>query len=387
MDIRGLILINSAGLEREGQAQSPLFMPGTTDVAGKSPLARIAERLQKFGIFPATAVIQTEEPLRNVDGAGPITSITASGSRFWRAAENAFNDLAQAGAEMVILVRLGAYAEVDFERLLQFHLDRQCRVSQVFHDGQTLDIFCISASRRNDAASLFRSQLSRCRSECPLFEHVGYTNPLADARDLRQFAVDILMMRTETAPAGEQLRPGIWIGERAQIEKGARVLAPAFIGSFARVRSGAVITRCSAIEQHAQVDCGTVVENSSVLSYSYLGAGLDLAHCLAGMGYIANLRRGAMVEVRDRKLLRQSASSSGHELLATAADLVTFVPRQFWRGIFGGTNGRRPDLTEALRRRSPGLGGASSYQPPDCDSEGANEFSSGFVVARTNGRQ
>lgn len=387
MDIRGLVLVNSATVASENHTQAPSLPFGLTDVAGKTPLQRVVERLHKFGIYPVTAVVEEQLYAGALKGLNGLTPLIAPPERFWRAAENAFNDVAQAGAELVILIKLGAYAEVDFEKMLQFHIDRHCRVSQTAQAGQPLEVFCISASRRNDAASLFRTQLTKCRSECPLFEHFGYTNLLADALDLRQFAIDILTLRTDTAPPGEQIRPGIWVAPRAQIEKGARVLAPAFIGSFARVRSGAVITRCTSVEHHAQVDCGTVVENSSVLPYCYVGAGLELAHSVAGFTQIWNLRRACTVQIGDEKLLRHIAATSGNRLLASAADLVAYVPRQFWRGMFGQRALRQPDLNAALRQTSPTLGKAAGYQAPACDTGAANEFPTNLAVARTNGNQ
>lgn len=387
MDIRGLILIDSANLAFESDSPSlPWFLPGLVDVAGKSPLQRTAERLNKFGVSQIAAVIEAPPH----DGAPkPVVSgshIVAPPDRFWRAAEIAFNDLVQAGAELVVLVRLGAYAEVDYESMIQCHLDRHSRVSQAAQNGSTLDIFCISASRRNDAASLFRSKLTRCRSDCPLFEHSGYVNALANALDLRQFAIDILTLKTETAPAGEQIRPGVWTERRAQIEKGARILAPAFVGSFARVRSGAVITRCSSIEHHAHVDCGTVVENSTVLPYCSLGAALEVAHSVAGYSHLWNLRRNCAVRISDAKLLRNVARS-GNRVVVSAANLITYLPRQFWKGIFGQPVTPRPDLNTALRQTSPTLGSASGYRAPACDTEAANEFPSNLVVARTHGNQ
>jgi hypothetical protein len=386
MDIRGLVLVNSASVNAEHHAHAPSLEFGLTDVAGKTPLQRVVERLQKFGISPVTAVIKAH-PSAGLKPLNGLTQVITPHERFWRSAENAFNDLAQSGAELVILVRLGAYAEPDFEKIVQFHLDGHCRVSQAAHDGQPLEIFCISASRRNDAASLFRSELTKCRTDCPLFEHAGYANSLSNALDLRQFAIDILTLRTETAPAGEQIRPGVWTAPGAQIEKGARVLAPAFIGSRTRVRSGAVITRCSSIEQHAHVDCGTVVENSSVLPYCSIGAGLELAHSIAGFAQIWNLRRACTVQISDEKLVRHIPATSGNRLVASAADLVTYVPRQFWRGVFGQRRVQQPDLSAALRTTSPTLGKASGYQAPACDSTAGNEFAANLVVARTNGNQ
>jgi hypothetical protein len=387
MDIRGLVLIDSARAAFEnGSALSPRLVPGLIDVVGKSALQRTAERLNQFGVSQITAVIegQPSSPLTPLKG---VAQAVALPERFWRAAENAFNDLVQAGAELVLMVRLGAYAEIDFENMVQAHIDGHCRVSQAARNGQPMDIFCISASRRNDAASLFRSQLTRCRSDCPLFEHDGYFNPLAAPVDLRQFAIDILTLQTQTAPDGVQVRPGVWTAPRAQIEKGARVLAPAFIGSFARVRSGAVITRCSSIEHHAHVDCGTIVENSTVLPYCSLGAALELAHSVAGFSHVWNLRRGCGVEVGDKKLVRHVPATSGNRLLVSAAELVAYLPKQFWRGIFGQPASPQPDLHTALRQTSPTLGSASGYRAPACDSEAANEFPSNLVVARTHGNQ
>ena len=387
MDIRGLLLVNSGNLKEDDSAFLASGPLGLLDIAGKSPLERMAERLLQFGIAPIAAVVESDTlPFFSSSTASGLNCISSSRDRFWRVAESAFNDMAQSGAELVVLVRLGAYAEIDFEKFVQVHLDRGSRVSQASHGDQRLDIFCISASRRNDAASLFRSQLSRCRSECPLIEDSGYTNPLAGARDLRQFAIDILMQRTQTRPAGEEARPGVWMGRKAVVEKGARVLAPAYIGADACIRTGAVVTRCSSVEHNAEVDCGSVVENSSLLPYCYVGAGLDLAHSVAGMRQVANLRRDVIVEVPDPKLIDLISVTSGKSFLHSAADFLTYLPRAAMQGIFSGGRQPQPDLNGALRKSSPALGGAAGYEAPACDSDAAEKFPN-MIVARRYGHQ
>jgi carbonic anhydrase/acetyltransferase-like protein (isoleucine patch superfamily) len=377
MDIRGLVLING-GPPANGMAFAPAPL-ALLDVAGMSALERLAERLRRQGISPVTAIIESSfgYPHRSFPRPSEIDCRTTLPDRFWRTAENAFNDLAQNGAGLVLVIRLGAYAEIDFEKLVQFHLERQCRVSRVVRGSQALEIFCLSSFRRNDAASLFRSRLRRCRSECAPFVHSGYFNPLADSGDLRQFGVDILTLKAETRPAGREIKPGIWVAPRATIEKGSRILAPAFIGYSARIRAGAVITRCTAIERHAQVDCGTMVENSTVLPYSRLGAGLDLAHSVVGMGHIANLRRSATVEVTDEKLLSQNSGMSGQKLLSTVAKL----PETIWRALKRGALAHKPDLEDALREPSPALDVST------CETKAASEFSPNLVIARRYGDQ
>src|SRR5450432_3086406 len=220
MDIRGLVLINSeaeSGTEPNHFGEVPLAL---VDVAGKSALMRTAERLRKFGVGPVTAVIE-EAPtisVRGLQGEPGLTSMISPRERFWRAAEN------------VILIKLGCYFEPDFDAVIQSHLDHNCRVSKLSYEGLPLEVFCISASRRNDAASLFRTNLSKCRTDCEIVEQNGYFNPLSNACDLRQLAIDILTLQTDTSPAGQQVKPGVWIARGGHVEKGARVIAPAFIG-------------------------------------------------------------------------------------------------------------------------------------------------------------
>ena len=388
MDIRGLLLVNSQNIRELDQAPAADAFPGILDVAGKSALQRMAERLQQYGISSISAVVETASSFvgtRNYGLPSDVVCVSAAPERFWRTAETVFNDIAQNGAELVVLVRLGAYAEADFERLVQFHLDRQCRVTQMASGLQPLEIFCISASRRNDAASLFRTQLAHCRSECPLLQHEGYLNQLAGPRDLRQFAIDILTLQTQTCPAGKEVKPGVWIAPGALVEKGARILAPAFVGSRARIRAGAVITRCSSIERHAEVDCGTVIENSTVLPFSYVGAGLDLGHSVAGMGRIVNLRRDVTVEIADPKLIGLMAATSGKRLLTSATQVLTHLPRLAWQGMLA-AKAPQSDPDTTLRQTAPALDNAAGFETSSCETETAHKFPN-MVVARRYGHQ
>jgi len=386
MDIRGILLANSEENVAENQTLgAPL---ATLDVVGKSTLQRMAERLQQYGVSSVSAVVEatSNSGVRNFGLPSDVTCVSAASDRFWRTAESVFNDMAQSGAELVILIRLGAYAEVDFEKQVQFHIDRKERVTRMASDDQMLEIFCISASRRNDAASLFRTQLAHCRSECPVLQHDGYVNPLATARDLRQFAIDILTRQAQTCPAGKETKPGVWAAPGALIEKGARVLAPAFVGSLARIRSGAVITRCSSVERHAEVDCGTVVENSTVLPFSYVGAGLDLAHSIAGMGSIVNLHRDVTVTIADRKLLASTSIAAGKRFLTSAAEAITYLPKLAFQGIFTANKAQKADLQTTLRKTTSALGTAAGFETSACDTETSHKFPN-MVVARRYGHQ
>jgi hypothetical protein len=387
MDTRALVLVNT---ERSpGYDPIPLAAPyALHDVAGRSPLLRMADRLQKYGVSPITAVIEAEPALfpRRSSWPSYFECRSSVADRFWRTAENAFTELAHSGAELVLVIRLGAYTEIDFEKMVQAHLERRCRVSQATCAGQPQEVFCLSASRRNEAASLLRSRLSKCRSECPPFIDAGYVNPLADARDLRELAIDILTLKTEASPVGTEIRPGVWAAPSAEIDKGSRIIAPAFIGSSARVAAGAVVTRCTAIEHDVQIDCGTVIENSSVLPYSYVGAGLDLAHSVVGMGRIANLRRNATVEVADRTLIGHTQTSTAQDLLIAALEFLSALPGRLSSGANGKAPAPQAELEHTLQTSSA-LSEASGYQTPACDPKAVGEFPSSLAVARRYGNR
>ena len=374
MEIRALILVNSATSAAGSQTLFPAVPLGLLDVAGRSALDRLAERLQFQGVSRVTAIIEGNPALAACAITLPqgIEHQAAPADRFWRMSESAFNDLGQGSTDVVLLIRLGAYLELDVEKLVQCHLEGRRRVTRAVREGAPLDVFCVYGSRRNDAASIFRSRFAGCRGEWTPFPHESYLNALADSRDLRQLAVDMLTLKTETRPSGKEIRPGVWVAARAEIEKGARLVAPVFVGSAARIRAGAVVTRCATIEHHAAVDCGTVVENSTLLPYSSVGAGLDLAHSVAGMGQIANLRRGTIVEVSDASLFGLVAANGGSRLWSAAAQF----PRRLWHAFLPPPDSTvAPDPAAAQRTVVPVLDEAAP------SANAAGEFAPNLAVA------
>jgi carbonic anhydrase/acetyltransferase-like protein (isoleucine patch superfamily) len=255
--------------------------------------------------------------------------------QIWRAAEEAFEAQGQAGAELIVVVRLGAYAEVELDPLIQFHLDQRNYITQVVATDGPLDFFVVSASRRNDAAFLFRHKLGNTRVQTERFQTRGYANRLRTPADLRALAFDSLMQKTSIQPVAKQARPGIWVASGARVDRHARLVAPCYIGTLSRIKAGSLITRGSSIEHHCVVDRGSVVEASTLLPLSYLGGGLDLAHSVLGSRRIYNAKHGAELEVEDASLVSMLPSTSILRTLNHAANLVTFIPRQIIQNFFG----------------------------------------------------
>jgi hypothetical protein len=320
MDIRGLILVPATD---KAQNQGLPCAPALLDVAGRTPAERTALRMIQAGVSAVSVVHAAESPQLPAGVVSGIEYQPVGPGNFWPAAEAIFNQMGNSGAELVLVCALNTFSEIHFEKLVQFHLDHRALITQVHCASRPVEVFCVSPSRRAGAESLFRSHLSG-QPQYAIFTSSGYANPLVTAQDLRQLATDILTLRTETQPAFTQLRPGVWVGPGALIEKDARLLAPAFVGAYATVRAGAVVTRCSSVEQHAEVDCGTIVENSTLLPGVRIGAGLDLSHAVAGPKSIVSLRRNALVEIADTRLIGHAAPLSWTRRLRAAGAAVDF---------------------------------------------------------------
>jgi carbonic anhydrase/acetyltransferase-like protein (isoleucine patch superfamily) len=373
MDVTAILLVGvqQPGIDSSGVA--PEFVTGSpiasVDVLGKPVLVRIADNLLGGGVTKLAVIADSATPgaaaiRQSLDRSVAFTC--ASGANLWRACENMFQDFTQAGAELVIVWRVGAYAEIDADHLTQFHLDQRSRVTPVVDEnGASLDIYVISASRRNDAAYLFRHQLADTRMPCNPYVFSGYVNRLRNARDLRQLTLDALMQRNQISPVGAEIKPGIWAGEGARIARGARVLAPAYIGAHAKIRSTAVITRGSAIEHHAEVDCGTVVDGSNILPFTYVGAGLDVTTAIVGNARLAHLRRDVELEVADPKLIGMKPQQAPWRAVSAATSLVTFLPKQIVRGFTARPERQAcaPTLPEAVKAPSAALRESAALQP------------------------
>jgi NDP-sugar pyrophosphorylase family protein len=147
--------------------------------------------------------------------------------------------------------------------------------------------------------------------------------------------LDSFALKTSIQPVGEQVRPGVWVGCGARVDRGVRLVAPCYVGASSKIRAGALITRGSSIEHHCIIDCGTVVESSTLLPLSYLGAGLDLMHSVVGTKRIVSVKYSAELAVEDATLVSAVPATSALRTLSHATNLLAFVPRQMIRSIFG----------------------------------------------------
>jgi hypothetical protein len=387
MDVRAIVVIGAHPQASESQqiTGSPYAL---ADILGLPLAFRVIDRLGQHHVRSVTVVTDVPCELWPTGTAAHGNWVSAQNQQLWNSAEQVFNDASRDGAELVLVLRLGAFTELDYNELLQFHLDRRAGITAaVDGEGLPLEIFAIKASRRHQAAALFQRQLRLPEAGCEIYRFNGYVNRLSSPNHLRQLAIEGLMRRIQVAPEGEQIKPGVWVGRGAQVHKGARILSPAFIGAGSRVRAAAVVTRCSALEHHTVVDCGTVVENTTTLPYTYLGAGLDVTHSIVGHGKLFSLKRGVEVEFSDPRLIGEASSHAPLRALGSLLSLASFFPAQFLRGLFAKSHRECPaSLPEAIAAPAAAL---ESTAPPKAPAPAvdAGEFPSQLVIARRYGNE
>lgn len=386
MDIRALVLVGGAASEPAGTNEKIAGRPiADLDVLGAPLIDRVLERLSRVDISVSVIIESSSRgELQAAERKTDVPHQAVAADQFWDTAEEAFRHCAEDGADLVIVLRMGAYIEADYEELIQHHLDRRDPVTQaVDSSNSALELFVISASARTDAAELFASGMQRLRRECEPFQVTGYVNRLSNAADLRRLTVDGLLAKNAVHPRGNEYKPGIWIGRGASIHRKARVVAPAFIGARAKIRASALITRGSVIEHHAEVDCGTVVENSSVLPFTRLGAGLDVTHAVVGYRRLAHLVRGVEVEISDATFVDMVPLTPVSRLAGSTAAFFAFIPKQIYRGILAPSHRKSSASVEASPEEvRPELGTPALEQPASGD---ATEFPSSLAVVRRYG--
>ncbi len=391
MDLKALVLVG--GSSADGSSAEPERMAGVPlaclDALGATILERLARRLRAAGISELTLIgaagADARTHMERAIYKARLDAIWATGDNFWRSAEEAFEQFRQNGADLVLVLQVGPYVELDYEDVIQHHIDKRRRMTSVTApDGEALGIFVVDASRRGDATTLFRSRLQKVRDDCERLFAKGYVNRLRTVADFRCLALDGLLEKNAVRPMGKELKPGVWVGEGASIHRKARVLAPAFIDAYSKIRASSLVTRNSVIEHHAEVDCGTVVENSTILPFTYVGAGLDVMHSVVGFQRISHLVRDIEVEIHDHKLVGISPANAVFRTLGSAAVLFAVLPKQIYRGLLVRAGKIRPArLPESLQPPATNSGTPDVREPASGQEVG--EFPSSFAVVRRYG--
>ena len=275
------------------------------EVLGESVLQRTITRLQGDGIRDITVII--DDSLSMLAAQLPTQSIEVGLVHrpidVWFAADRKFDEYIENGAEMVLVMRLGAHVAFDLNHLLQFHRAHGRLVTRAHDATGPLDFWVINAGPHVHNNSVWSGARITETSCVVPYQVTSYVNRLANASDLRRLAVDSFLGHAGIRPNGIQVKAGVWVDDGARVHRRARLVAPAYIGRGVKVQSDALITRCSSLERGCEVGYGTVVEDASVLAGTYLGTGLDVAHAIVFGRNLVHLRHKVLVEIDDPQLL------------------------------------------------------------------------------------
>jgi len=269
------------------------------NVLGRSVVARLTDQWKGSGIS-AMSVFVTQR----VPSAGSL----------WRHAAERLSEYQRQGLNAVLLAQVGAYAEIDVEDMCSVHEKSGKGVTRAFDGDGPLNLWVVDPKRFLERESLFDALYAERHAD---YQVRGYVNRLGTLQDVRSLVTDGLSRRCHFQPQGHEVKPGIWMDASAQVERSARVVAPAFIGRDARIADECLITRGTNIESDSIVDFGTAVEDSSVLSGSYVGIGLDLSHSIVDGNTLFNFCHNVTLRISDPFVMRRNDGRNANGQLSS----------------------------------------------------------------------
>ncbi len=115
----------------------------------------------------------------------------------------------------------------------------------------------------------------------PLFGHVtrGYWSDIGNLQQYLQANYDALSGAVEVEIPGEEIRPGVWVGENSRISPGAHVQGPVSIGRNVTIQQGAVIEELTAIGSSSIVAENARLHRTVAWEDVYVGEGASLTGC------------------------------------------------------------------------------------------------------------
>jgi hypothetical protein len=231
------------------------------------------------------------------------------------------SDYSRAGVENAFIVSANCYAETDLLDFFYFHREGQQKITRAFDQEGPLDMWVMNCKK---VAGRSVESLLKKADECGSSYFVaGYVCRLQGGDDIRKITSDSLQGRCAMRPSGEEIKPGIWVHEGAEIDRRTRIVAPAYIGRGATVREDALVTRCSSIERNCYVDYGTVIEDSSILANTRVGIWLDVLHAVASGNKMQSLKHNVVLEIPDPAVMRWNGATRAPSNDFAASQVVT----------------------------------------------------------------
>lgn len=271
-------------------------------VLGCSAIARTVESMKHAGI--------TEISVLGTNVRSDKADVISGEQQAWHAAAEELTIGRKGNLDAVLIMRGGPHVECEWPLLLGQHREYGEAVTQAVDREGPLDLWVVDPHRFCVDGDLLLALRAAKAAEVAV---EGYVNRLQGARDLRRLATDILSLRCQARPQGDEVRPGVWMAAGTQVGRSVRIVAPAYIGNGVKISDDCLITRCSTVEANSYVDFATAIEDSSVLADTYVGIGLDLSHSVVDGDEILNVRHEVRLRISDPVVMRRHSPGVQHK--------------------------------------------------------------------------
>jgi NDP-sugar pyrophosphorylase family protein len=288
---------------KDGQQKPLVVQPlGCVDVMGRPMVERTIDHLRDAGVGKVT-LLTSKDIVRNCPSIAnrldqvKVKFVDDPGS----AVNEVLNRYAEEGIEHAFVLAENVYAETDLLDFVYFHREAKKGITRAFDHEGPLDLWVVDCDRysRFDLEKMGASD-----GDAASYFIAGYVRRLLHPGDLRAIIADSLGGVCAMRPSGQEVRPGIWVDEGAEIDRRARIVAPAYIGCNSKVREDALVTRCSSVERDCCIDFGTIVEDSSILANTRVGIWLDVRHAVASGNKLVSLKHDVLLEIADPNVMR-----------------------------------------------------------------------------------
>ncbi len=148
------------------------------EILGETLLQRTLNALGDAGIRQQTVLVE-ESGLESL-----FPSRLGTIGKFFSAWEASVERQLDEGAEILFLIRLGAYLDLDFARVLDFHRQSSGVLTQVYDHKKAFDVALVSTSHLRGENGSYRGRLGALIPYHKRYSFTGYTNPLREPRDL-----------------------------------------------------------------------------------------------------------------------------------------------------------------------------------------------------------
>ena len=297
-------LLVAAGCEAYSAVPDSGLWSPSWPILGKTVLQRWIERVHGLGVGLVSVVD------RNPQESHRVQTIV---------------DWAKEGVEQILLIVLGAYAEIDLPDLIRFHSQGQRQVTKVFDQQGPIGITLL------DRGCLVKPDQTNQDRDVPSsrYDFLGYVVRLSSTAKYRQLVEDALLGRCGIQPTGSQTQPNVWIDETARVDPSAQIEAPCYIGPGTRIRPGVMITGCSSVERNSEIDLGTRLVHTSVQPNTYVAPGLYFRESVVDGTKLEHLARGISVDLGTSGLAARIGTQARHGHRSPKLTLVSDLARLY----------------------------------------------------------